>query len=210
MARPGRRTELPPVGRPGREPASEDSGGAGPGQGARLLGVAEARAAAGLPLLRRPGHRGPVPHPGGGVTGHPSGGWARWCRSGRAGRVGRGCGRPCGGCDGSRQRLPAPGSPGLHRPPLVGGAGALGNMAGAAVNALSYFSLRGDAFTVAVVASLLTGALGGRPQWWRRSGGTWAGTAARAVRVTLGWGGREGRRVKPGARANGWRLSRQG
>jgi hypothetical protein len=59
-------------------------------------------------------------------------------------------------------------------------AGALGNMAGAAVNALSYFSLRGDAFTVAVVASLLTGALGGRPRWWSRSGGTWAGTAARA------------------------------
>jgi len=40
-------------------------------------------------------------------------------------------------------------------------AGALGNMGGAATNALLFFSLRGDAFTVAVVASLLTGALGG-------------------------------------------------
>ncbi len=40
-------------------------------------------------------------------------------------------------------------------------AGALGNTAGAAVNALLYFSLKGQAFTVAVVASLLTGGLGG-------------------------------------------------
>ena len=40
-------------------------------------------------------------------------------------------------------------------------AGALGNMGGTATNALLFFSLRGDAFTVAVVASLLTGALGG-------------------------------------------------
>jgi len=39
--------------------------------------------------------------------------------------------------------------------------GALGNVAGAATNALLFFSLRGTVFSLALVASLLTGAAGG-------------------------------------------------
>jgi hypothetical protein len=39
--------------------------------------------------------------------------------------------------------------------------GALGNVAGASTNALLFFSLRGTVFSLALVASLLTGAAGG-------------------------------------------------
>jgi hypothetical protein len=39
--------------------------------------------------------------------------------------------------------------------------GALGNVAGAATNALLFFALRGTAFSLALAASLLTGAVGG-------------------------------------------------
>lgn len=63
---------------------------------------------------------------------------------------------------------PAPGNrPAVGSLPVVGSlvlaiaASALGNVAGAATNALLFFALRGTAFTVAMTASFLTGGAGG-------------------------------------------------